>query len=427
MKASSAFSWAATCGGGAILAACVAFPWPGPTSYDPAATVAEVLHRIETSYVTRIDEQELTENALAALTGSLDRWSTYIPPREYRSFDEETEGRFGGIGIYYAPHADGLLLRAVLAGSPAWRAGIRRGDILTHADGMAVAGADDEVIRRAIRGKAGTLLRLSIRSADGTVRTAAVVREIIHDPSVYRVRLACETPPIGLVRIERFQRHTADELDKAMAALLDARIEALVIDLRGNPGGLYDEAVAVASRFLSQGVIVSTVGRDPAEEKVCRAGEPARYAALRIACLVDAGTASAAELVSGALRDHDKAVLVGDRTFGKCSVQSVYELFDDGDAFGALKLTTRHYLTPSGYSFAEGGLPVDVAATQDEKTMAELRRAWQEEFLSQWNEPAALPREPVSLGDDACLAAAVEILASPARYDALLAARAERQ
>ncbi len=427
MKASSAFSWIATCGGGAILAACVAFPWPRHKVYEPAAAVAEVLRRIEASYVTEVDEQELTESALAALTGSLDRWSTYIPAREYRSFDEETEGRFGGIGIFYAPHPDGLLLREVLPGSPAWRAGIRKGDVLTHADGRPLAAAGDEDVRRAIRGAAGTVLRLSIRGADGTVRTATVVREIIHDPSVHRVRLACEAPPIGLVRVERFQRRTVNELDKAMAALLEARIEGLVIDLRGNPGGLYDEAVAVAGRFLSEGVIVSTVGRMPGNGKLRRAEEPARYPAMRIACLVDAQTASAAELVSGALRDHRKAVLVGDRTFGKCSVQSVYELFDDGDAYGALKLTTRHYLTPSGYSFAEGGLPVDAAAPQDEKTMAELRKVWQDEFLSQWDEPTALRRVPVNLHDDACLSAAVDILSSPARYDALLAARAEPQ
>ncbi len=427
MKASSAFSWAAACGGGAILAACVLFPWPRHKSYEPAAAVAEVLRRIENSYVTRVDEQELAENALAALAGGLDRWSSYIPPREYRSFDEDTEGRFGGIGIFYAPHADGLLLREVLAGSPAWRAGIRKGDVLTHADARPLAGAGDDAVRRAIRGKAGTVLRLTIRSAAGAVRIAAVVREIIRDPSVHRVRLASEAPAIGMLRIERFQRHTSDELDTAMAALIDARIEGLVIDLRGNPGGLYDEAVAVAGRFLSDGVIVSTVGRDSAGEKVRRAEAPARYPALRVACLVDAQTASAAELVSGALRDHRKAVLVGKPTFGKCSVQSVYELFDDGDAYGALKLTTRHYLTPSGYSFADGGLPVDAAAPQDEKTLAELRKAWQEELLSQWNEPAALRRAPVNLRDDAGLAAAVEILASPARYDALLSARAEPQ
>ena len=426
MKPSSSFSSIAACAGGAVLAACVLFPWPGSRPYVPAAAVTEVLRRIETSYVRKIDEQDLTERALAALAGSLDRWSTYIPPKEYRSFDEDTEGRFGGIGIFYAPCPDGLLLREVLAGSPAWRAGIRKGEVLTHAGELNLAGVDEETVRRMIRGKAGTVLHLTIRNVDGAIRTITVVREIIRDPSVHRVRLFRAAPAIGMLRIERFQRRTAEELDTAMAALIEAGIEGLVIDLRGNPGGLYDEAVAVAGRFLSDAVIVSTIGRDPGSADVRAAQGHARYPSLRIACLVDAQTASAAELVSGALRDHRKAVLVGEPTFGKCLVQSVYELFEDGDTYGALKITTKHYLTPSGSSLAEGGLPVDVPAALDEKTRTELRKAWQEELLSHWNEPAALQPDPVNLGEDAGLAAAVAILASPARYEELLA-RPEEQ
>jgi carboxyl-terminal processing protease len=427
MNRNSLFSWVVTCAGGCVLAACVAIPWPLPDTFEPVAAVSEVLDRIATSYVTKVDERKLTEAALSALTGGLDRWSAFIPPDEYQSFDEQTEGRFGGIGIFYAAHADGLLLREVLVGSPAWRADIRKGDILLRADGVALAGSDEEAIKRIIRGKAGTMLALTYRNAAATERTVTVMREIIHDPSIHRVRLLCENPAIGLVRIERFQRNTAREFAKALDALCAAKIEALVIDLRENPGGLYDEAVALAEFFLSSGVVVSTVGREPGDEHFQFVETPSPYPPLRIACLVGPRTASAAEIVSGALRDHGKAVLVGARTYGKCSVQSIYELFGNGDVYGALKLTTKHYLTPSGYSFSEGGLPADVEAPQDEKTMRALTKAWQDELLTHWNEPAALRRDPVDLDADAGLKAALELLKDPMRYTAIIDARAEKQ
>ncbi len=427
MNRNSPFSWLATCVGGCILAACVAVPWPHREAYEPVAAVTEVLDRIASCYVDKIDERKLTEAALSALTERLDRWSAFIPPEEYQSFDEQTEGRFGGIGIFYTATPQGLLLREVLEGSPAWGAGIRKGDTLLRADDIPLAAGDEEFVRRAIRGKPGSLLRLTYRSADGAERTVSVVREVIRDPSVHRVRILCENPVVGLVRIERFQRNTAQDLAKALDSLFATGIEALVLDLRENPGGLYDEAVALASCFLSDGIIVSTRGREPGDEQHQFVRTPSPYPPLRIACLVGPRTASAAELVAGALKDHGKALLVGSRTYGKCSVQSIYELFGDGGAYGALKLTTKHYLTPSGYSFAEGGLPVDIEAPQDDKSMAALVKAWQEELLSHWNEPAALRRDPVDLEGDACLKTALQAVKDPGRYNVVMRARTEKQ
>jgi carboxyl-terminal processing protease len=240
------------------------------------------------------------------------------------------------------------------------------------------------------------------------------------DPSVHRVALLSQDPPVGHVRIERFQRETAVELDRALRSLAPVPCEALVIDLRDNPGGLYDEGVAVADRFLSAGAIVSTQGRDDVEKQVMQATGDHDYPCRRIAVLVNARTASAAEIVAAALREHGRAILVGEATYGKCSVQSVYQIFGKGAEYGALKLTTRRYFAPKGGSFSDGGLPVDQAVPVDQLVADRLYQAWQEDLRRSWDDPTKRQDELPGMADDKVLAEALAVVKDPARYRALL-------
>ena len=405
---------------GGFLAVQTAFSWSTRESFDPAAVVAFVLEKIDRAYVTRVDPHEITKNALIGVTEALDRWSAYIPPEEFADFDEEAEGRFGGIGIVFEHRSEGYFVKMVLTGGPADRAGVREGDQLWKADGVLLSDLNEEELRRRLRGDPGTGVRLALRNRAGEERTVRIRREIIHDPSVHRVRLLSRDPAVGYVRIERFQRDTSVELDKAMAHLTQKRLEGLVIDMRENPGGLYDEAVAVADRFLDSGVIVSTQGRGDPEKRAISAVPGNEYPPMRIVLAVNRRTASAAEIVAAALRGHRKALLVGEPTYGKFAVQTVYEIFGKGSVWGALKLTTKRYFTPQGFSYSGDGLPVDVRVEQDESTIEKLYRLWQESLRRSWNDPTRLPPETEDVSNDAPIAEALKMLRDPKRYRELL-------
>ena len=420
-QGTNALSWLASLILGGILAAHVSFPWGGREGVDAAAVIAYVLGRVERSYVSPVDEQKLTEQTLSHLAESLDRWSAYIPPAEYAAFDEEAEGRFGGIGVVFERREEGYFVTVVLRDGPADRAGVRAGDALLRAAGVELVDKEENEIKRYIRGIPGTTIALLLRGADRQERTVLLERKIIHDPSVHRVGFLAETPiPIGHLRIERFQRETSAELDQALDRLLGRNIEALVIDLRRNPGGLYDEAVAVADRFLPEGVIVSTSGREPDDKNTKWASSQVRCPPMRIAILVDQGTASAAEIVAAALREHGRAILIGNRTYGKGSVQSVYEVFGEGARWGALKLTTKRYFTPKGNALSDGGLPVDAEVTQDETEFDELWLGWQAVLRRTWNDPTEPAASLLNTAQDTVLQRSLDVLSDPSLYDTLL-------
>lgn len=419
----AAFSWLASGAAGAILAASVSFPWGRSDTFDPVAVIAFVLLKVEQAYVSPVVGRELTEKTLAHLAESLDEWSAYIPPGEFDEFDEEAEGRFGGIGVLFDGRGGSFFIAAVLAGGPASRAGIVPGDELLRSDGVELRGRREEEVKRQIRGLPGTAIQLDVRSPDGVERSLSAVREIIHDPSVHRVALLSRDPPIGHVRIERFQRDTQAELDRAFEGLVDAGIEGVVIDLRENPGGLYNEAVAVADRFLDEGIIVSTKGREDDGQRPLWATKGREYPAVRLAILVNARTASAAEIVAAALRDHEKAVVIGEPTYGKCSVQSVIQIFGEGAVWGALKLTTKQYFRPRGDSFSQGGLRPDQEVKEEPEAMKRLIARWREELWSSWSDPTRLRGELLSAEGDASLSQALSILKAAEPYDRLLEAK----
>lgn len=421
------FSWLLAIILGALCAASVSFPWVTPEDIDAKALVLSALEKIDKHYVTPMNREELAQKAIQSLTRDLDMWSTYFPPDDFASFDEELEGQFGGIGVFFKVIETGLLVKTVLPGGPADKAGIRPEDLIIQVDGEDTAKIDIDLIKRRIRGVVGEPVILTIRTGQHPPRPISVIRAVIKDPSVYQVALVSKKPLVGIIRIERFQEDTAQKITKALIQLTGAGIQGLILDLRQNPGGLYSEALAVADLFLSEGVIVKTKGRKPTDQTTVYATRSTHPGALpRMVILLDEETASAAELVSGALREHNRAVLVGAPSYGKFCVQTIYELFGRGRRFGALKLTTKQYMTPNGSSLLSGKIQPDVPVAMTDAQKIAMVQQWRDNLQAHWGHSTTLQENPIDISNDPCLQKAVDILRAPQEYEAALTAKKEQ-
>ena len=327
----------------------------------------EVLQIVNENYVDPKSAayDALARNAIHGMVESLDPHSEYLESRDNAELEEDLSGEFGGIGVEVDVRRGRITVIAPVAGSPGERAGIRHGDEITSIDGHAAGGnaTMDEVVER-LRGKPQTTVALGIyRPETRQVLNLRIVREIIKVDSVTDVRVL--DGGIGYLQITEFSEHTGEQFDAALNSLFKRNIGALVVDLRNNPGGLLDSAVDVAEPFFRKGeLIVYTQGRKAADREDYRAEADGDPVDMPVAVLVNAETASAAEVVTGALRDTGRAVVVGERSFGKGSVQSIFKL-RDGEG---LRLTTAHYYTPSGITIHEKGIApqVEVVMTQDE-------------------------------------------------------------
>lgn len=286
----------------------------------------------------------------------LDPYSAYLDPEAHREFQAETAGSFGGLGIEVAIRGEQLTVVAPLEGTPAWRAGLRPADRIVAVDGVPTRGLGlAEVVRR-IRGPQGTAVTLTlVRAGIPHPLHLTLVRELIQ---VQSVRAEEVEPGLAYVRIRQFQERTAHELDTALERLERARpLRGILLDLRHNPGGLLTTAVAVAERFLGDGqLIAATEGRRRSQSMRFVAHPRRALPGLPLVVLVNAGSASAAEIVAAALQDHARAVVVGERTFGKGTVQTILALSDGS----ALRLTTARYLTPRGRSLQGQGVSPDI-------------------------------------------------------------------
>jgi len=324
-------------------------------AWEQARLFAEVLERVKLDYVESVDDADLLESAIRGMVSDLDPHSEYLDANEYRNIRNSTTGSYTGVGIEVAEIDDAIRVITPIAGSPAARSGIRSGDELVAVNGQAIEPGHIKDAMEKLRGKAGSKVTLSVLR-DDVIIDHEMHRQVIRVASVHKEFLA---PSYGYVRVSQFTENTAREVSLAVDELQEAEgsmLEGLVLDLRNNPGGVLDSAVDVSDLFLDSGVIVSADGRtlDSRFTRSAHAGDILDGAPLVI--LVNSGSASASEIVAGALQDHNRATIVGTSTFGKGLVQTVMPLSKGR----AVKLTTSRYYTPSGDSIHEIGIKPDV-------------------------------------------------------------------
>ena len=347
-----------------------------PDTYAQLNLFGDVFERIRASYVEKPDDGKLMEGAINGMISSLDPHSRYMNAKGWSDMQETTHGEFGGLGIEVTMEDGFVKVVAPIDDTPAARAGIMSGDVITQIDDEAIAGLTLDQAVSKMKGPADSKIRLKIsrKGADAPV-DVAIVREVIR---VRAVRYHTDGGDIGYIRITSFNEQTTDGLRKAIASISREipadKLAGFVVDLRNNPGGLLDEAVSVSSAFMARGEVVSTRGRTPEETQrfTARGGDLTKGKPLVV--LINGGSASASEIVAGALHDHKRATLIGTRSFGKGSVQTIIPL---GQNNGALALTTARYYTPSGRSIQAQGVSPDIEVLQevpDElKTRAEMK------------------------------------------------------
>jgi carboxyl-terminal processing protease len=334
----------------------------------------DIFEIVRSHYVEKPDDTKLVEGAVNGMLNGLDPHSSYMDPKSFRDMQVETHGEFGGLGIEVTME-DGLLkVVAPIDDTPAAKAGIRAGDIITHIDDEAVQGLALNQAVEKMRGPVNTKIKLKIlRKGVDKPLDVAITRETIR---VRSVRGHTEGDDVGYVRITQFNEQAADGLRKAINDITNQlgadKVKGYVIDLRNNPGGLLDQATSVSDAFLERGEIVSTRGRDPEETQRFNARPGDLTKGKPVIVLINGGSASASEIVAGALQDHRRATLVGTRSFGKGSVQTIIPL---GSGNGALRLTTARYFTPSGRSIQAKGISPDIEALQDVPEEIQARAA----------------------------------------------------
>ena len=333
-------------------------------AYAQLNLFGEVFERIKSDYVEKPDDAKLIEASINGMVTSLDPHSRYMNEKAWRDMRETTTGEFGGLGLEVTMEDGVIKVVAPIDDTPAAKAGILSGDVIMEVDGEAVEGLSLEQAVNKMKGAVNTKTKLKIsRKTKDAPFDVLITREII---KVRPVRYHTEGTDIGYIRITSFNEQTTDGLHKAIADISKQipqdKLAGYVVDLRNNPGGLLDQAVSVSSTFLARGEIVSTRGRNPEETQrfTAHGGDLTKGKPLIV--LINGGSASASEIVAGALLDHKRATLVGTRSFGKGSVQTIIPL---GTGNGALALTTARYYTPSGRSIQAQGIEPDIEIQQD--------------------------------------------------------------
>jgi carboxyl-terminal processing protease len=349
--------------------------------------LGRVLALIENEYVDPVDRTRLVEGAIKGMVSELDPHSAYMPPQDFSIFQSDTEGQFGGIGVEVDLRGDTVTVLATIEGSPAEKAGIKSGDKIVAVDGedARVTGVDKMI--RKMRGAPGTHVKLSVqREGQKEVITFDVVREIIKVASVNWKMLS---GGIGYLRIKQFQERTHDEMLRSIAKLrAPGTLKGAILDLRSNPGGLVDEASEVADELLTDGTIYTARHRGVITDEVKARGGGA-LSDVPIVVLVNEWSASASELVAGALQDHKRATIVGTNTFGKGSVQTILELPNNA----GIRITTARYYTPSGHAIQADGVHPDVLIDNSKIVRSNLPQLREKDLEN------ALPPEGAPGGD----------------------------
>ncbi len=333
-------------------------------TYRSLNLFGDVFEKIRSDYVEKPNEQKLIEAAVSGMLTSLDPHSSYMDSKSFRDMQVQTRGEFGGLGIEVTQE-DGLVkVVTPIDDTPAARAGIMSGDIISAIDGESVQGMTLNQAVDKMRGQVNTTVRLTIlRGSARDSQEVAITRAVIQ---IRSVRFRQEGDDIGYIRITQFNEQTYDGVKNAIsrftADMPGDKLKGYVLDLRNNPGGLLDQSIAVSNAFLTSGEIVSTRGRNADETQRYNARPGDLSKGKPVIVLINGGSASASEIVAGALQDHKRATIVGTRSFGKGSVQTIIPL---GQNNGALRLTTARYYTPSGRSIQAKGIDPDILILQD--------------------------------------------------------------
>ena len=325
-------------------------------TYEMLNLFGEVMERAKVSYVEDVTDKQLIESAINGMLVSLDPHSSYLDAQSFKYMNEQTKGKFGGLGIEVTMENGVVKVVSPIDDTPATKAGLKPGDYITHIDGEQVVGMSLNDAVDKMRGTVGSKVKLSIRRLNVKPFDVTLKREEI---KIQSVKSAIKGDDVAYIRITSFSEDTDKMIEKALKKAqkeLKGNLKGIVIDVRNNPGGLLDQAVNVSDLFLDKGEIVSTRSKN-AEDTVkynAKSGDIAKE--LPIVVLVNDGSASASEIVAGALQDHKRAVILGEKTFGKGSVQTVIPL----GKYGAMRLTTARYYTPSGRSIQATGIVPDV-------------------------------------------------------------------
>ena len=319
----------------------------------------DVFERVRASYVKDITDKKLIESAINGMLNSLDPHSNYLNKESFKKMQVQTRGKFGGLGIEVTMENGFVKVISPIDGTPAFKSGVQAGDLITHLDEKPVQGLSLSEAVKLMRGKIGTKIKLTIRRVSTQPFDVTITRAVI---PIRTVRSRIEGD-IGYVRISSFSQPTEDGLKKAMNKInreLKDRMKGLIIDLRNNPGGLLDQAVAVSDAFLEKGEIVSTRTREKRDHQRFNARKGDLAHGKPIIILLNGGSASASEIVAGALQDQKRAIILGTKSFGKGSVQTIIPLGNNG----AMRLTTALYFTPSGRSIQKIGIEPDIVVEQ---------------------------------------------------------------
>lgn len=335
--------------------------------YQQLELFSDALGLVNEEYVDTPKSQDLIYGALKGMLASLDPYSEFLDPENRKELEVDTEGKFGGIGIEIAIRDELLTVISPIEDTPSWKAGIKPGDKIVKINGELTRNLTVSDAVKKLRGKPGTEVTVTIlREGAQGLFEVKLVRDIIKIRNIKNAGILEDN--IGYVRLVEFRKDTPFDLDAALLSLKKAGMDSLILDLRNNPGGLLEVAVRVTDRFIPEGkVVVSTKGRLPAQNMEFKSANGAKYLDITLAVLVNEGSASASEIVAGALQDYKRAVIIGMKSFGKGSVQSVLPLSDGS----ALKLTTSKYFTPNGRTIHNQGVAPDIEVAVDNGNLFE--------------------------------------------------------
>jgi carboxyl-terminal processing protease len=347
-------------------------PQSNADTYRQLDLFGEVFERVRADYVEEVSDEQLIESAINGMLSALDPHSSYMNAKNFRDMQVQVRGEFGGLGIEVTMEGGLVKVVSPIDDTPAAKAGLKPGDFITHLDGEAVLGLSlNEAVER-MRGPVNSDIKLTVRREGKDPFDVMLKRAVI---KIQSVKSHLEGNDIGYIRITSFNEQTDSGLQNAMKALKNQagnKLAGIVLDLRNNPGGLLDQAIAVSDDFIEQGEIVSTRGRHAEDGARYNAHAGDITSGMPMVVLINGGSASASEIVAGALQDHHRAVVLGTRSFGKGSVQTIIQL----PGHGAMRLTTARYYTPSGRSIQAKGIEPDITvepARIEKLTVAEGR------------------------------------------------------